>query len=423
MNENLCSILHIPHKPPLFTFNECISTDRVDRVQDQKEKHYIFAAMFANVSSNNPRLLTTNIDPCYRTRSKRSNPRRLLPKMPVLLLFLCALLTVLVLVIIMPAINMLLVPSSSPALSSSSSSDWLRAIRDCHYSTATDQEQQEPMLVPPPLLLLDGLLDPKQIIDLNNACPAERKLVANASEPFDKFIDNVFARVNNSVHEPFQRPIKEIADRFHEIVHGHFFLTRGFWAEFGVYQGSSMKYASDRLLEAKDEKGKPLFQGVLAGFDSFEGLPEKWRRGFEKGMFGKDNDLYSTVRSLLPSQVELHKGWFQNTIGPFKDKYPRMPAALIHHDGDLFLSTAITFHLLADRIVPGTHMVFDELFGYNGYENHEILALYLWMVQNDAVLCAMGHKSYIDKVEYQKQKDQHPDEQSAWFQVLSLKKK
>lgn len=280
-------------------------------------------------------------------------------------------------------------------------------------------------------LSLDNLLDDQKISDLKKSCPSNRKLVVHPSESFDDFIHNVFNRVNNSVHEPFQRPIEEIADRFDEVVKKTHFLTHGFWAEFGVYKGTSLKYASDRLLipqttnaaavtTRKDEKGS-LFKGVMAGFDSFQGLPEKWRGGFEAGRFGENEDLYSTVRSLLPEQVELYEGWFQNTIGQFKERHPRMPAALIHHDGDLFLSTTITFQLLSDRIVPGTHMVFDELFGYPGYENHEILALYLWMVQNDVELCAMGHKSYIDKEKYHKRMDQHPDEQSAWFQVLSLK--
>jgi hypothetical protein len=201
--------------------------------------------------------------------------------------------------------------------------------------------------------------------------------------------------------------------------------------------GKTLEYASDRIIrnglkDAIDEPPPPppntdsIFKGVMAGFDSFEGLPVAWRRGFPEGMFGGGGgsgkrDIYSMIRSKLPPQVELHKGWFQDTIGVFKDKYPRMPAALIHHDGDLFLSTAITLQLLADRIVPGTHMVFDELFGYSGYENHEILALYLWMVDHDAELCAMGHKSYINETDYRLKKEQDASEQSVWFQVLSVK--
>ena len=91
------------------------------------------------------------------------------------------------------------------------------------------------------------------------------------------------------------------------------------------------------------------------------------------------------------------------------------------YDGDLFLSTTITLQLLSDRIVPGTHMIFDELLGYKGYEKHELLALYLWMVDHKVLLCSMGHKGYIDAKEYiQPEKEIHQTEQSVWFQVLEM---
>jgi hypothetical protein len=278
---------------------------------------------------------------------------------------------------------------------------------------------------------LDRVLGIREIIQMNRDCPSNRKLRVNASEPFDSFVHNVFVTSNNSVHEPYQRPIEEIADTFQRLVETNQFITNGFWAEFGVFLGSTLKYASDRLISntttRKDSillKKEQHFRGVMVGFDSFEGLPISWRKGFPKGDFGGrgKQDLYKIVRSNLPDEVELYKGWFQDTIGLFKDKYPRMPAAVIHHDADLFLSTSITLQLLADRIVPGTHMIFDEIFGYPGYENHEILALYLWMVDHDAELCVMGHKSLINETDYRLKKEQDPSEQSVWFQVLSVNK-
>jgi hypothetical protein len=45
------------------------------------------------------------------------------------------------------------------------------------------------------------------------------------------------------------------------------------WLEFGVASGNTINYIS----KFTDEK--------VYGFDSFEGLPEKWRDGFNKGSF------------------------------------------------------------------------------------------------------------------------------------------
>jgi hypothetical protein len=36
----------------------------------------------------------------------------------------------------------------------------------------------------------------------------------------------------------------------------------------------------------------------------------------------------------------------------------------------------VVLELLSDRIIPGTVIVFDELLNYNGYERHEMRALF-----------------------------------------------
>ena len=51
---------------------------------------------------------------------------------------------------------------------------------------------------------------------------------------------------------------------------------------------------------------------IFYGFDSFEGLPETWKIGFEKGRFSQIN------LPPVPSNVELIKGWFEDSIPNFK---------------------------------------------------------------------------------------------------------
>jgi hypothetical protein len=141
-----------------------------------------------------------------------------------------------------------------------------------------------------------------------------------------------------------ERPIDFLVKHYDEFPS----ITNGFWAEFGVFYGSTLDMAHKGLVSQK------TFGGTIAGFDSFEGLPEKWRDGFDKGKFGENSRTFKQVRSKLPPEVELYKGWFQDTIPVFKDNHSGNPAALIHHDGDLFLSTTITLQLLDNRIKPGT---------------------------------------------------------------------
>ena len=69
------------------------------------------------------------------------------------------------------------------------------------------------------------------------------------------------------------------------------------WLEFGVASGNTINYIS----KFTNEK--------VYGFDSFEGLPEKWRDGFDKGAFNRGGYLPK-----VNDNVELIKGWFNETL-------------------------------------------------------------------------------------------------------------
>jgi hypothetical protein len=61
------------------------------------------------------------------------------------------------------------------------------------------------------------------------------------------------------------------------------------WLEFGVASGNTINYISR------------FTQDTVYGFDSFEGLPEKWRDGFDKGAFDRNGNMpavNSTFRTL-----------------------------------------------------------------------------------------------------------------------------
>jgi hypothetical protein len=132
----------------------------------------------------------------------------------------------------------------------------------------------------------------------------------------------------------------------------------GHYLEFGVYTGGTIRFMAPRIKNR-----------LIHGFDSFEGLPETWG-GFNLGRGAFD------VRSKLPrvpSNVRLHRGWFETTL-PLWLKENSGPVAFMHIDCDLFSSTQTIFRLLVDRIVPGTVILFDEYFNFPNWENHEYKA-------------------------------------------------
>lgn len=112
--------------------------------------------------------------------------------------------------------------------------------------------------------------------------------------------------------------------------------------EFGVRFGESTRW----IAQADPTR-------TLHGFDSFQGLPEDWHIQ-KKG-------VYSTHGSLpeLPKNVELHIGWFDDTLPGFIERHEG-PVRFMNIDCDLYSATRSVLDKLAERIVPGTVIVFDE---------------------------------------------------------------
>lgn len=127
--------------------------------------------------------------------------------------------------------------------------------------------------------------------------------------------------------------------------------------EFGVYSGRSINHCARFLPEQ-----------TFYGFDSFEGLPEAWREGYDKGHFAVES-MPNTE-----ANVELVKGWFDRTIPFFVDRFPNENVSFLHVDCDIYSSTQAIFHHLHKKIVAGTIIVFDEYINYPGWREHEWLA-------------------------------------------------
>lgn len=139
----------------------------------------------------------------------------------------------------------------------------------------------------------------------------------------------------------------------------------GVYMELGVFKGDSINVIADF---------NPRI--TIYGFDSFQGLPLDWSRAdvnMPKGTFKIDDPNYMpSVRS----NVTLFKGLFSETLPIFKkDVLKERPIAFLHVDCDIYESTHEAFLILGDNIVIGTIIVFDELYNYDNYENHEWKAL------------------------------------------------
>lgn len=133
--------------------------------------------------------------------------------------------------------------------------------------------------------------------------------------------------------------------------------VNGLLLEFGVYRGDTM-----RLLAQNCEQ-------VVHGFDSFEGLPEDWTHFQKKGRFS----LQGQLPAFAEKNIALHPGWFDQSLPAFLAAQ-RGNVSFLHVDCDLYSSTNTMLTLLADRLVSGSVIVFDEYLNYPNWQQHEFRA-------------------------------------------------
>lgn len=163
--------------------------------------------------------------------------------------------------------------------------------------------------------------------------------------------------------------------------------------EFGVFRGKTMAHIASHFAPK-----------MVWGFDSFVGLPEPWyTRSGDDGPShpaGRFDLAKESVQPVFADNVQLVKGWFQDTIPPWMESNPGC-IGFLHIDCDLYSSTRTVLSLLNSRIVPGTVIVFDEMYPwsdpdvYDLWAEGEYRALKEWLVEHDRsfrTLLRSGHQ-------------------------------
>ena len=155
------------------------------------------------------------------------------------------------------------------------------------------------------------------------------------------------------------------------------------YLEFGVFQGDSLRCWSG-LLQHPDSR--------LVGFDSFEGLPEKWRMAADQGTF----DLKGMMPVFEDPRVHLVKGWFSDTLPPFLTAFAPPDNLVVHLDADLYSSTIFVLDRLARYLKPGTMLIFDEFYD----RDHEIRALEEFITRTGMTLECLGASFALTQVAF-----------------------
>lgn len=141
---------------------------------------------------------------------------------------------------------------------------------------------------------------------------------------------------------------------------------QGHATEFGVYKGRTLRIIAQHM--------------PTTGFDTFTGLPENWRPGFNKGHFA------CTPPNIPNTQL---------IIGPFTDTLPNwtppQPIGLTHIDCDLYTSTKTILKHIWPHLHPNAYIIFDEYHGYPDADQHEARAWHEHQTQHHPTYQVIGH--------------------------------
>ena len=214
----------------------------------------------------------------------------------------------------------------------------------------------------------DALKDERNEINVYNNI--ELKLQMNALESTANYIEQKLYNVPScDNHDSLLDRAISLAEK------------TGLFCEFGVYTGRTINYIAKQV-------------NIVHGFDSFEGLPEYWRNGYDKGTFALED------KTQLPSvgeNVKLHVGWFDETLPSFIEKNSEN-VSFLHIDCDLYSSTKTIFKFLKERIKSGTVIVFDEYFNYPFWQQHEFKAFQEFVAEQNLKYQYICYHKYNQQV-------------------------
>jgi O-methyltransferase len=132
------------------------------------------------------------------------------------------------------------------------------------------------------------------------------------------------------------------------------------YLEFGVCGGHSFKWWLNNCISIESR---------FYGFDTFEGLPEKW------GTFSK-GDMAAGIPDFSDNRATFVKGLFQESVPVFLKEYDlaTVTRRIVHLDADLFSSTLYALTSIAPYLRKGDILIFDEF----NVPNHEFFAFKLF---------------------------------------------
>jgi len=208
----------------------------------------------------------------------------------------------------------------------------------------------------------------KKLISIFQFIEYHFSMKASHKSPVDFYLDEV----SQNSYQFFKEHIKKSSVFLKDDDIRHYSISKSFnnisnknniFMELGVYKGDSIKLFAKFLSKNNLE---------IFGFDSFEGLEEDWIANDYNptGTFALKNKKLKT-----PKNVNIIKGKVQDTLADFLKQNNEKKITFAHMDMDTYAPTKYALTQIKPFLQKGSVILFDELYGFPSWENHEYKAL------------------------------------------------
>jgi O-methyltransferase len=169
---------------------------------------------------------------------------------------------------------------------------------------------------------------------------------------FNKLLLWIMRNKGKFVYSDYFSPVRDYTKRYqlYQFVNDHAVADKEIvYLEYGVAAGESFRWWMQHNQQADSR---------FFGFDTFEGLPEKWGAFYGKG------DMHFNMPELPDARGQFIKGLFQDTLTGFiarnRSLLESAQQRVILLDADLYSATIFTLSQLYPFLKKGDIIMFDE---------------------------------------------------------------
>jgi O-methyltransferase len=194
--------------------------------------------------------------------------------------------------------------------------------------------------------------EPALFVSSRKRLSLKRTVAKSVFPRYSRFLDrlNWTARWNQTVETATGEYQFRSRDSMYEYLQERILNSAAIdYVEFGVAEGLSMS----RWCQVNAHPESRFF-----GFDSFEGLPERWTNESGVGKFS----THGAIPQIDDRRLEFLVGLFQKTVPAFVESFHSKNRLVIHHDSDLYSSTLFCLATMDRFVTPGTIVIFDEFY-------------------------------------------------------------